>query len=123
MIKLALNVKHNNHAFFCPVSRLHLTVGNPVDVVNEVTPAIIRGLKSKVLVDVDGVIDLETGAVKKGSKTPEKEQPKQQVAEPEKKAEEPAKEVAPETPEAKETTNKKRGKRAEAPVMDEAADK
>lgn len=62
MIKVALNItKPNNYAFFCPISRLHLTRSNPVGFVNEVTQYIIRGLKSNVLIDVDNVIDLETG--------------------------------------------------------------
>ncbi len=65
MIKLMLNThKFNNYAFFCPVSRLHLTVSNPVGFANEVTAAILRALKAKTILDVDGVIDIETGAVK-----------------------------------------------------------
>lgn len=68
MIKLALNLhKFNNYAFFCPVSRLHVTVSNPVGYANEVTTAILRALKSKTLLDVDGVIDIETGTVKNGN--------------------------------------------------------
>ena len=65
MIKLALNMhKYNNYAFFCPVSRLHVTVANPVGYVNEVSPAILKALKSKTLLDIDGVIDIETGGMK-----------------------------------------------------------
>ncbi len=76
MIKLALNLhKFNNYAFFCPVSRLHVTVSNPVGYVNEVTTAILKALKSQTLLDVDGVIDIETGTVKGATKTevPKKE--------------------------------------------------
>ena len=70
MIKLALNLhKFNNYAFFCPVSRLHVTVSNPVGYVNEVTTAILKALKSQTLLDVDGVIDIETGTVKGAAKT------------------------------------------------------
>ena len=56
--------KFNNYAFFCPVSKLHVTVSNPVGYVNEVTPAILRAIKLSTLIDVDGVIDIETGTVK-----------------------------------------------------------
>ena len=67
MIKLMLNKqKFNNYAFFCPVSKLHVTVSNPVGYVNEVTPAILRAIKLSTLIDVDGVIDIETGTVKDG---------------------------------------------------------
>ena len=65
MIKLLLNLhKFNNYAFFCPVSRLHLTVSSPVGFANEVTPAILKALKAKTILDVDGVIDIEAGTVK-----------------------------------------------------------
>ena len=78
MVKLMLNLhKFNNYAFFCPVSRLHLTVSSPVGYTNEVTPAILRAIKLSTLIDVDGVIDIETGTVKdaqpvKTPKSPEK---------------------------------------------------
>ena len=86
MIKLALNLhKFNNYAFFCPVSRLHVTVSNPIGYVNEVTTAILKALKSQTLLDVDGVIDIETGTVKDAAKT---EAPKK---EPEKVVKEDAK--------------------------------
>lgn len=65
MIKLMLNLqKFNNYAFFCPVSRLHLTVSSPVGFSNEVTPAILKALKAKTILDVDGVVNIETGTVK-----------------------------------------------------------
>lgn len=65
MIKLALNTrKFNNYAFFCPVSRLHLTVSNPVGYTNEVTPVILRALKANTILDVDKVIDIDAGTVK-----------------------------------------------------------
>ena len=83
MVKLALNKnKFNNYAFFCPVSKLHLTISNPVGYSNEVTPTILRAIKVNTLIDVDSVIDIETGTVKdvqstntsiqKTSKNPEK---------------------------------------------------
>lgn len=86
MIKLMLNTqKHNNYAFFCPVSRLHLTVSNPVGYTNEVTSAISKALKNKTLIDVDGVI--EAGAVEK-----------QTTAEPVKKEEKIVENVKEEAP-------------------------
>ena len=77
MIKLMLNThKFNNYAFFCPVSRLHLTVSSPVGFANEVTPAISRALKAKTILDVDNVINIETGTVKavKTQEAPKKEE-------------------------------------------------
>lgn len=69
MIKFMLNThKFNNYAFFCPVSRLHLTVSSPVGFANEVTPAISKALKAKTILDVDGVVDIETGTVKTATK-------------------------------------------------------
>ena len=63
-IKIALNLrKPGNYAFFCPVSRLHLTRSNPVGSADGVTSAILMGLRSKVLLDVDGVVDLKTGTI------------------------------------------------------------
>ena len=70
MIKLMLNSrKFNNYAFFCPVSRLHLTVSNPVGYVNEVTTTILKALKNKTILDVDGVVDIEAGTVKATKQT------------------------------------------------------
>ena len=63
-IKIALNLKKpGKYAFFCPVSRLHLTRSNPVGYTDRVTSAILTGLKYKTLLDVDGVVDLETGKI------------------------------------------------------------
>lgn len=65
MIRLKLNHKKtNNYAFFCPASRLHLTVSNPLGMVEGITPAIIRGILSKSIIDVDNVIDTSTGKLK-----------------------------------------------------------
>lgn len=52
-MKLQLNFnKPGNYAFFCPVSKVHLTRSNPVGFVNEVTSYISRGLKSKSIIEV-----------------------------------------------------------------------
>lgn len=65
MLKFQLNFrKPNNYAFFCPVSKMHLTVSNPLGFAEGVTPAILRGLQTKVLLDVDNVVDMATGKLK-----------------------------------------------------------
>lgn len=81
--------KFNNYAFFCPVSRLHLTVSSPVGFSNEVTPAILKALKAETVLDVDGVVDIETGTVKAGTQAPKQEKPVEKA--PETKQEAPAK--------------------------------
>jgi hypothetical protein len=103
MIKLMLNTrKPYNYAFFCPESRLHLTVGNPVGFADRVTSAILRGLRSNAIIDVENAIDVKAGKLKTGQ-TEEKSKEKQ-VASP--KAEtappiesEPEKPVEPEVEE------------------------
>lgn len=57
MARFQLNLrKPNNYAFFCPKSRLHLTVSNPVGSASEVTTAILRGIKSGSLIDMDNAV-------------------------------------------------------------------
>ena len=81
-IKIALNLrKPGNYAFFCPVSRLHLTRSNPVGFANGVTSAILTGLTSKSLLDVDGVVDLKTGRIKEKAADSNKEEIKTDVSE------------------------------------------
>lgn len=93
MIKFMLNIhKFNNYAFFCPVSRLHLTVSSPVGFASEVTPAISKALKAKTILDVDGVVDIETGTVKEAKQATAKsakpvQAPEQKIQEPKKDAE------------------------------------
>lgn len=63
-IKIGLNRKKpGNYAFYCPSSRLHLTLSNPVAYVDRVTSAILVGLRFGTLIDVNGVINLQTGEV------------------------------------------------------------
>ena len=107
MVKFMLNLhKFNNYAFFCPVSRLHLTVSSPVGYTNEVTTAILRALKTETILDVDGVVDIETGAVKvKGATvTNSNEETNKQASAPKVK-EEPAQEKISE-PKKSEPENK-----------------
>lgn len=52
-MKLQLNFdKPDNYAFFCPVSRLHLTRTSPVGFADEVTPSIKRALKVGNILDI-----------------------------------------------------------------------
>ena len=121
MIKFMLNKqKFNNYAFFCPVSRMHLTVSSPVGYANEVTSAILKAIKSKTIIDVDGVVDLETGTVKKAQakvQTPEPVKTEAPIVEETKETEVEKKE---QEPKANKAANK-RGKRAEGNPVDEAA--
>lgn len=91
--------KFNNYAFFCPVSRLHLTVSSPVGFSNEVTPAILKALKAETVLDVDGVVDIETGTVKAETQAPKQEKPVEKA--PETKQEAPAKAEEPKVEEPK----------------------
>ena len=123
MIKLALNLhKFNNYAFFCPVSRLHLTVSSPVGYTNEVTPAILKAIKAKTVLDVDGVINLETGSINEGTKQVKKtetpaaptEQPKSTETSEQNNGDtetkNPDNNLASETEEQPKTTKRGRGK-------------
>ena len=121
MIKFMLNkYKFNNYAFFCPVSRMHLTVSSPVGFSNEVTPAILKGLKAKTILDVDGVIDLETGTVKEAQAKVQAPQPEQVVEAPIEESKETEAKKKEQEPKANKSTNK-RGKKSEGNPVDEAA--
>lgn len=120
MFKLMLNLrKPNNYAFFCPVSKVHLTVSNPVGYANEVTPAILTAIKVKTVLDVDGVINLEAGTLieskpVKSEGSPNNEPQKAVLPEPEKdkgstNPEEEEKEEGTTTPSADETSSDKQG--------------
>lgn len=58
-IKIGLNlaIKHNL-VFFCPDALIHLSIQKPVGVISKITPAVLRGLRGKTLIDIDNVIDL-----------------------------------------------------------------
>lgn len=104
MARFKLNLKKpNNYAFFCPQSRLHVTVSSPVGYANEVTSAIIRAVKSATLIDIDGVVNTADSQAKAEEpvKTAENTAPAQ--AEEQKPAEA--------APEPKKTS--KRGKKAD----------
>lgn len=88
MATFCLNAsKPNNYAFFCPKSKLHLTVSNPVGYVSEVTPAIIRAVKSKCILEVpEPSNQQEPINTNNGQQKSEEQQQKQE--EPQKPAEE-----------------------------------
>lgn len=59
-IELRLNTqKVGNYAFFCPVTRLHLTLTNPIGFVDGVSPYIIRGIKGGSIIDVNNAVKLD----------------------------------------------------------------
>ena len=125
-IELRLNQrKPGNYAFFCPVTKLHLTLANPVDITDRVSPYILRALKSNTLVDVNGVIDLESGKTNVNNNTKKTETKTESVKSettvtPDQKEESSSQEVEAAV-EEKKTTNK-RGKRAQTNPVDEAAE-
>lgn len=87
MATFCLNAsKPNNYAFFCPKSKLHLTVSNPVGHVSEVTPAIIRAVKSKCILEVPDPSNHQEPINTNNGQRPEEQQQKQE--EPQKPAEE-----------------------------------
>lgn len=87
MATFCLNAnKPNNYAFFCPKSKLHLTVSNPVGYVSEVTPAIIRAVKSKCILEVPDPSNHQEPVNTNNGQQPEEQQQKQE--EPQKPAEE-----------------------------------
>lgn len=62
--RLGLVKGSSNYSFFDPDSRLNLSLSNPVGFANRITPLIFNGVKYGNLVDIDKVIDLETGTFK-----------------------------------------------------------
>lgn len=125
-IELRLNQrKPGNYAFFCPVTKLHLTLANPVGITDRVSPYILRALKSNTLIDVNGVIDLESGKTNVNNNTKKTETKTESVKSettvtPDQKEESSSQEVEAAV-EEKKTTNK-RGKRAQTNPVDEAAE-
>lgn len=113
-IELRLNPsKSGNYAFFCPVTRLHLTLANPVGTTDRVSPYIIRGIKSKTLIDVNGVVDLNTGNLNVvEAKVPVKSQPTV--------IQEQKEELSQEAEVAVEEKKPKKGKRVQSNPIDEA---
>lgn len=75
MIRVALNrAIRDNFSVICPDARLGVTIRQPIGFVHQLTPSVLRALRSKRLIDLDGVVDLERGILK------EKEKPTPTVA-------------------------------------------
>lgn len=65
MIRLLLNRTIAGNYVFCdPEARVHLSIGQPGGNALKLTQSIIRALKGKTVIDVDGVVDLEKGIIK-----------------------------------------------------------
>lgn len=120
-IELRLNPrKPGNYAFFCPVTKLHLTLANPVGITDRVSPYILRGLKASTLIDVNKVINLETGELNvKNNKEIKKEVKIEEPVKPETTATQEQKEELPsQEPEVVVDEKKagKKGKKVQNPV-------
>lgn len=125
-IELRLNPrKAGNYAFFCPVTKLHLTLTNPVGTTDRVSVYILRALKSKTLIDVNNVVDLETGELNIANNTnKESKENKTEPVKSETTATQNQKEESSQVAEAVVENNKKtnkRSKRTQANPVDEAA--
>lgn len=127
-IELRLNPsKTGNYAFFCPVTRLHLTLANPVGITDRVSHYILRGIKSKTLIDVNGVINLETGKVNanvavEATKTEIPVKPEPTVIQEQKEELSQEVEAVVETVEVEEVKRPKRGKRVQTNSVDETVE-
>lgn len=129
-IQFRLNTrKPGNYAFFCPVTKLHLTIANPVNSVDRISNYILRGVKSNSLVDVNNIINLETGELNRKPVETKQEQAiepqEEKIIEPEKQevaATQDQKEEFSQVVEvaAEEKKAQKRGKRAQTNPVDEA---
>ena len=107
--KIALNNrKPGNYAFYCPVSRLHLTLSHPAAYTDRVTSSILNGIRFGTLVDVDGsVAEFLKGNEKTDTSVPEqKPEPSQVQQQPQEK---------------KKSSRKKTASKKETTIIDEAA--
>jgi hypothetical protein len=53
--------KPDNYAFFCPVSKVHLTRSNPIATTDRLTPNIKKALRSKSILDITEKTDSNAG--------------------------------------------------------------
>jgi hypothetical protein len=129
-IELRINLrKPGNYAFFCPVTKLHLTLTNPVGFTDRVSPYILRGLKSKTIIDVNNMINLETGKVENVNgiqKENVTEEVKKEVVKPQATTapiQEQKEELSQEVEAVvEETARPRRGRRAQINPVDEVAE-
>jgi hypothetical protein len=117
-VKIALNPKFNyNYCFFDPTTMLTLNLGNPVGFASRLSPKIIRGLKSKTIIVVDGKVDLEKGIIIDPSVTGnESIEGKVAVPKPEEPKKESATEEKPEDTEVVGNEDLEEDKKTEAPI-------
>lgn len=54
----------DNYVFFCPHAPIHLSMSHPRGIAPRLTASILRGLKGRTLIDVEGVVDIEKGMLK-----------------------------------------------------------
>ena len=67
-IRLELNRSvDENYAFFCPHALIHLSQTQPRGIAPRLSSSILTGLRFGTLIDVDGVVDLETGELKQST--------------------------------------------------------
>jgi hypothetical protein len=73
-MKHVLRIAKKFDAFYCPVNRLHLSVYSPVGQASVVSEQILRALKVKKIIDVNGTIIIEDPKAEKvlveGSENP-----------------------------------------------------
>ena len=77
MLRFELNLhKPDNYAFFCPVSKMHLTLSNPIGYADRVTPAIENAMDANCIFQAN-----EPGAVKTEESVKEQEENTEENAE------------------------------------------
>lgn len=101
--------KPGNYAFFCPVTRLHLTLANPVGYTDRISNYILRAIKGGTLIDVNKAVNLETGEKVENNEVTTT----QQV---EKEQEKPVETVTPSQPELEQTQEPEKESSQEAEV-------
>jgi len=104
-MKHVLRIAKKFDAFYCPVNRLHLSVYSPVGQASVVSEQILKALKVKKIIDVNGTIIIEDPNAEEvlveGSESPLQGEKLETAPEPEKEPElEP--EIKPELEDAKE---------------------
>lgn len=70
--------KPDNYAFFCPVSKVHLTRSNPIATTDRLTPNIKKALRSKSILDITEKIDSNAGQKAEETKIEETKEVKEE---------------------------------------------
>ena len=64
-LNLGLNLRVAGNYVFCdPAANIHLSLEQPRGRASRLTPSVLRGLRAKTLVDIDGVVDIKEGKLK-----------------------------------------------------------